>query len=115
MSATILIFVTFMWLCLGEPWCVLYFRQNACRFESRCLFFTGGVDNPRILRAVPNGLGLRLTLESGKTVKVRFPGGSLSPATQQAIALDSPRQRSSYRGRGQCGRRRISITGQHPR
>ena len=84
----LLMFISFMWLCLGGPWCVLYFRQNVCRFEPRYMFYTGSADTPRVVRAVPDGAGLRLSLEGGKKVKVQFPEGSLSPATQQAIALD---------------------------
>lgn len=83
------ILITFWWLWLDSPWVVIAFRQGACHFESDDI----GYDHGRqvgacIVRGVPEEDGLRLTLEDGKQHTVYFPGGSLSPKTQQAIALD---------------------------
>jgi hypothetical protein len=85
--------VCFFWLMIDSPWCVIDVGAEGCFLDINAGPHGVGAYRLRILRAVQDGADLVLTMEDDVTKRVAFPGGSLAPEIQQAIALDLFRHR----------------------
>lgn len=87
-GAFVAILVCFFWLIIDSPWYALDFTAKGCFLDINATPHGRQSYPLQIRRAVPEGTSIVLTLEDGVTREVAFPKGSLSPETQQVIALD---------------------------